>query len=331
MNVKTIIFSRDRAMQADATLQSFFLHCLDAKETVQVCIVYKATLARHAAQYERLATDYPLVKFVRQGNFRSDVIRLLDPYPGGRFSSRFYRLVSLLGMPGFRPGSRPDQLIRRFVDGPRRRIIRALLPRVVSSRGILFLVDDNLFVRDFSLQPALNALKEHGDALGFSLRLGRNTTHSYMAGQPQPPPDFLTLASGLLKFQWSDAPYDFGYPLEVSSSLYLESIIVPFLAALAFRNPNELEGAISSRADSFRGNRPTLLCFEQSVTFCNPVNVVQSIYSNRVGENIRYSTDDLLERFERGERVDVAAYNGFIPNGCHQEVQFFFKRQGEPG
>jgi hypothetical protein len=67
------------------------------------------------------------------------------------------------------------------------------------------------------------------------------------------------------------------------------------------------------------------MCFEQSVTFCNPVNIVQTLYPNRVGEHIYYSVEELLERFERGERIDIQAYNGFVPNACHQEVSLHFK------
>ena len=324
MKIKTIIFSRDRAMQVDAVLRSFFLHCQDAAETAQVHVIYKATSARHAAQYEQLAHDYPLVNFVRQSNFRADTLRLLDPYPANHL---LYRLMGFLGALGFRVGTRPDRFLRRFADVSRHRLIRALLPHIAFPRGILFLVDDNLFVQDFSLQPVLSTLAEHGDVLGFSLRLGRNTTYCYSADQPQPTPPFFAPASGLLKFNWLKAGYDFGYPLEVSSSVYLDVVIAPFLVSVPFGNPNELESAMASRTNVFRKSHPALLCFEQSVTFCNPVNLVQSFHPNRAGEQYPYGVDDLLESFERGERIDVQAYSGFAPNACHQEVPLHFFKQ----
>jgi hypothetical protein len=324
------MFSRDRAMQADATLRSFFLHCLDAREVTQVYVIYKATSARHASQYERLAADYPLVEFLRQGDFRSDVLRLLDPYPAGRLSSRFYHLVSATGASGFRPGTFSDRYLRRLMDMTRLSLTRALLPRRSKPPcGGLFLVDDNLFVRDFELRSAMQALVDHPDALGFSLRLGRNTLYCYSANQTQSLPAFSSLADNRLKFCWGNASHDFGYPLEVSSSLYLDAVLAPFLAILPFRNPNELEAAMASRARYFRASHPALICYERSVTFCNPVNIVQSTYINRAGGKVCYTVDDLLERFERSERVDVAAYDGFIPNACHQEVELVFVKGNE--
>jgi hypothetical protein len=190
--------------------------------------------------------------------------------------------------------------------------------------AILFLVDDNLFTRNFSLATALTALSQDATALGFSLRLGYNTTYCYANKHPQSLPKFSTQAEHVLRFDWPGAEGDFGYPLEVSSSIYLVSTLMPFLVTNHFRNPNELEGAIASRAAVFRQTHPRLLSFEQSVTFCNPINVVQTFHPNRVGEHVHYSVDALLDRFERGERVDVEAYNGFTPNACHQEVPLHF-------
>ena len=301
-------------MQVDAVLRSFFLHCQDTSETVYVNVLYKATSLRHASQYEQLTRDYPNVNFVRETNFRTDLIGMLNPYAA---NSNAYRLVSILGTPAFfRTGRRR----RQFVDMLRYKFIYALLPRVISPQGILFLVDDNLFVRDFAIQTALCTLEEHTDVLGFSLRLGRNTTYSYTVDKRQRLPFFSVPARNLLKFQWPETSYDFGYPLEVSSSVYLNTVIVPFLASLHFRNPNELESAMAINAGIFRKSHPSLVCFEQSVTFCNPVNLVQSFHPNRVAEQYKYSVNDLLERFECGERIDIQAYSGFVPNACHQEV-----------
>jgi hypothetical protein len=67
------------------------------------------------------------------------------------------------------------------------------------------------------------------------------------------------------------------------------------------------------------------LCFETSVTFCNPVNMVQQSYPNRAGQSVAFNVGDLAKRFERGERIDVTVLNGFVPNACHQEVNFRFK------
>lgn len=324
MKIKTIVFSRDRVMQLESVLHSFFLHCQDAAETAQVHVIYKSTSVRHTAQYQQLARDYPMVNFLCQSNFRADVLGLLNPYPA---NCLLYRLLVTFGALGFNLGTRLDRFMRRFVDAPRYRLMHTLLPHITFPSGVLFLVDDNLFVRDFSLQSVLRTLTENSDAIGFSLRLGRNTTYCYSKEQPQPTPPFLESASNFLKFNWLGASCDFGYPLEVSSSVYLDSVIAPFLASITFSNPNEMESAMASRASIFRQSHPNLLSFERSVTFCNPVNLVQSFHPNRAGEQYQYSVDDLLERFECGERINVQVYSGFVPNACHQEAPLYFLKQ----
>ena len=55
---------------------------------------------------------------------------------------------------------------------------------------VLFLVDDALFVRPFRLEVAAQALDSNADALGFSLRLGRNTSNCYVLGRAQALPEF---------------------------------------------------------------------------------------------------------------------------------------------
>ena len=326
MQINTILFSKDRAMQLDAVLHSFFLHCLDATETTQLYVIYKSSSARHAAQYQRLETDYPAVRFIRQGKFRRDLLNLLNSAPTPSFLRLCYQLACALGAASFRTGHRLDLCMRRWVDTPRRKLIHALIPRDFTPGGTLFLVDDNIFVSDFRLNPMIQALCQNPKTLGFSLRLGHNTIVSYAANEPQSLPGFSLVSDNILQFRWVEARHDFGYPLEVSSSLYLNRSIAPLLASVAFRNPNELEAAIASRTSVFRESHPVLLCFERSVTFCNPVNIVQSFHPNRTGEHVQYGVDEPLKRFERGERVDVQAYSGFVPNGCHQEVELFFKR-----
>ena len=316
--IKALVFSKDRVMQLDATLQSFFLHCRDALSAVQVHVLYKASTARHTQQYQQLISAYPQVQFHPQSNFRRDLFNILTTGQINGFSF------------GFRPGSRPDQWILKWVDPFRFRLARFLFQSARQQQGILFLVDDNIFVRDFSLTTCLEALCRHPNALGFSLRLGYNTTYSYMANRPQILPTFEPAGGDILCFRWIDASLDFAYPLEVSSSIYLDNIILPLLHMFPFRTPNELESFISTRASLFRASHSKMLCFTHSVTFCNPVNIVQIVQPNRGGEGIQYSVDDLLERFEHGERVDVASLNGFSPSACHQEIELPFTSAERP-
>jgi ubiquinone/menaquinone biosynthesis C-methylase UbiE len=208
----------------------------------------------------------------------------------------------------------------------RERDFRGDLSDMISAaaEAVLFLVDDTLFVRPFSVSAALAELDRHPDALGFSLRLGKNTTYCYPLDRPQRTPAFQEPSAGVLKFAWTAGEGDFAYPLEVSSSIFRAGDILPLLSWLPFRHPNSLEEVLAQQASLFRDARPALLCFDRSVAFAAPINRVQSTHANRAADDDARSAGALLGAFEEGKRIDVAAYAGFVPNACHQEVPVRF-------
>ncbi|MDA8381589.1 MAG: glycosyltransferase [Betaproteobacteria bacterium] len=253
-------------MQLDATLQSLRMHCEDP-QSLDLKVLFKASTDRHAQAYQRLGQAYPDWEFLPEGDFRSQVIAILERY-----------------------------------------------------QYVLFLVDDNIFVRAFALRPIRNILESTEEALGYSLRLGTNTTHCYPVDAPQHLPEFKPRDDATLQFNWTVGDRDFGYPLEVSSSLYRTRDILGLLSGRSFSNPNTLEDALAGSKDRFAGCKAFLLCGLKSTTFCNPVNLTQSQYANRVGARGDHSVEALNELFLGGHRIDVRAYEGFVPRGCHQEV-----------
>ncbi len=201
---------------------------------------------------------------------------------------------------------------------------------VVDSIGqgpyVLFLVDDSLFVSSFHLRDALNLLERDPGCLGFSLRLGRNTTYCYAQDKPQHVPSFDDTAAPLLVYSWPGTDCDFEYPLELSSSIYRSSDLLPLLKSLDYRNPNTLEAALADRARDLAARLPRLACYERSVALSIPANLVQTAWPNRVSALPELDAMSLARRYERGWRVDVHRYQGFLPNSCHQELDFFFTR-----
>jgi glycosyltransferase involved in cell wall biosynthesis len=273
MNCLTLIFSKNRALQLDATLKSFLLHCKDLEST-QVRVLYVASTPLHAEQYLQLARDYRQyrrLQFVHEKNFRQDVLAILSPFD-----------------------------------------------------YVLFLVDDNIFVKGFSLLEVCDDIQKETDSIGFSLRLGKNTTYCYPVDKKQRLPRFKIMGKKVLRYQWANAQYDFGYPLEVSSSVYRTEDILPFIAMLPFKNPNSLEQLMNLYNAAFTTLRRFLLCYEQSITFCAPVNMVQTYWSNRASNRAEYRHDSLANLFSRGYRIDVSAYRDLIPNACHQEIDLTF-------
>lgn len=304
MNI-TLVFSKDRAMQLDATLASFFIHAEDVSLT-RVMVLYKASTALHQAQYELLEREYAgRVEFSPETDFRSQVLDLLISALSSAKLQRRYRFWERIG---FLPP--------------------VLNPNSTGNSGhILFLVDDNIFINSFRFKNMIDALDMNSDALGFSLRLGTNTTYCYSMSTPQALPGFDPLSGGILKFDWTKSEGDFAYPLEVSSSIYSIEMILDLLTGLKFQNPNMLEVQMSQRRSRYKRKFPMMLCHEKSAAFCVPINRVQNLYQNRAGQNEGLFPERLAEMFAQGLRVDVLSLNGFVPNACHEEVELKFRPQ----
>jgi hypothetical protein len=263
-----LFFSKDRPLQLDAALRSWSRHCRDA-DSVRGKALYYASSSGLLSLYRRLIREHPAVEFVRERDFRRDV------------------LLALHG--------------QEYVG---------------------FVVDDTIFIRDFAIQNVTGLLSRNAKALGFSLRLGRNTSYCYSLDQPQKLPDFQVLDTGDLKYSWPDTEHDFGYPLELSSSVYRVSEMLPLLEQLEFRNPNTLEDAMSRSAQRFRQSHPVLLCAGHSLAVSIPANKVQQVCANRAGANPANSAEALARLFCEGKRIDLEAFDHFTPQACHQEVEF---------
>jgi FkbM family methyltransferase len=270
-SITALVFSKDRAMQLQATIESLLLHCQD-KTIANLVVLFKASSEVHHREYDELKEKFPAVSFVEETDFRQQVLSVVER--------------------------------REYV---------------------LFLVDDNIFVKPFSLRDVIAALDSEKNAIGFSLRLGKNTEYCYSLSSPQKLPEFECLNDGILKYNWPGAECDFGYPLEVSSSVYRSNEILHLLNKSKFSNPNTLEAVMYQNRNTFVSTVPFLLTFEKSVTFCNPVNVVQNECKlNKFGTIHSYTSGQLADCLSRGMAIDVGKYVGFTPDSAHQEVELHF-------
>ncbi len=291
MTIQAIIFSKDRPLQLHATLASFALHASDAA-TVQISVLCRASNEAYGRGYAQVAEELAgqlQINWVQESDFKADLLTVIQEPASASRRRRLWDRLTLR-----HPRLRTDHL--------------------------LFLVDDNLFIRPFCLQEVADTLNTHHDAIGFSLRVGRNTTSCYSMQCEQPLPAFESAPPGL-RFHWSGQVGDFGYPLEVSSSVYRCADLIHLLRSLPYNNPNRLEQALSAASGLFARRLPILLCYEQSVAFCAPVNKVQSILDNRSGAQEEYSSEALNTLFLDGYRVNVSALCEFVPKAAHVEIE----------
>lgn len=257
-------------MQLDALLRSFFMHCKDS-DCIDMAVLYLATSSNYEQQYEKLMKANDKVTFIKQTDFRKQVMDGMAPYD-----------------------------------------------------FILFLVDDSLFVNDFSVMDCIDSLNANDEALGFSLRLGCNTVYCYPLKAVESVPEYTEVSRDIINFDWTKAEVSFNYPLELSSSFYRVPDILPLMKQARFDNPNTLEGTLNAKKAFFKLQKRYLTCFRQSVAFSVPVNMVQGVYANRVGGRPEYTPERLNDLFIKGYRIDVDKFSGYIPKGCHEEVELDF-------
>lgn len=293
-------------MQLDGVLRSFFLHCKDPNN-IAMNILYHASNEKYKNQYKQLTEDYSKrnVKFIEEIHFRHDFLKLLN------YFIRPWQLLLLC--------------LSIIANVPIFKFIRKLLFKLKQREFVMFLVDDNIFVKSFEIKSIVDILSRNDDCIGFSLRLGTNINYCYPKARIQAPPYFIEIGDDVMKYDWTTSEDDFAYPLEISSSIYRIQDVLPFLKHSKFKNPNTLESSFSGKKRFFTRIKPLLLCFRKSVTFCNPVNIVQETTKNRVGLKKAYLANNLSQMFKDGYRIDVEKFTKFTPNSCHQEVDLALK------
>lgn len=259
--INLIVFSKDRPLQLEAALRTFYEYCEDASE-FHARVIYKTSSKLFEMGYYKLSLLYPDVCFEREVHFNNQV--------------KTYSF---------------------------------------SGTHVFFMVDDAVFIRPFS-SKVINYL---GDTdLGFSFRLGTSINNSYMMKRKSPPPKFTPVTDDILKFSWINQPGDWGFPLEVSSSLYPTDRIFNLLRG-RYSGPNMLETHLHTNLSQCH-KYPNLLFYEKSRAICIPLNKVQEVYpKNRSMLSVSYNTDSLLEFFLKGYRLDTSSLKDFTPDSVHVE------------
>jgi hypothetical protein len=290
---EVFIPSRDRALQLDGTLRSFSRQCSDA-ERARIAVLFRATSRAHRKAYGILGREHPDISMVEEGSFAEDAARLL-----GAHASRSYQL-----------GTKPR-------------------PGVAMAETTMLVVDDTLFVQTFSLESVTSALSDEPEALGFSFRLGETIRFCQPLDVPSPPP-VLNHASGfgaseIVSFCWSKLKPDWGYPLEVSSSLYRRRHLARLVREITFDSPSTLEHELWLKSGSLVEHQ-RLLCYRRSRAVSLALNRVQSTAPNPISGHSRHDPRRLLGEYLEGWRIDVAAYDGFTPHACHEEAELILAR-----
>jgi hypothetical protein len=265
-------------------------HCPDILDVSDIYILHRND-SEHEKSYEILKSEFTMVNFVEEQNFKEDLLKIVHNESNISW------------------GSEPPYMGLNNKNSP---------------YMVVFITDDSVFTADFSMKEVISTLVENKDCIGFSLRLGRNTRHCYPYNCKQKVPELENVKDNIYKFNWEKSEYDFAYSLELSSSAYRLIDIIAVLISSEYSNPNFLESNMDQFSKFYRNNKlsPTLLCFETSVAFSDPLNRVNATHPNRSGN---VSEDKLMELFLEGYRVDGTLFNGFISSGAHELVDIRLK------
>lgn len=184
----------------------------------------------------------------------------------------------------------------------------------------IFLVDDIIFVSDFSTEDRqFELVKNNSMMVGVSLRLHNGVNHCYATNEAQTVPKFV---KGIV-WSWAESQGDWGYPMSVDGNVYNTEFIKTFVKTLNFSNPNTLEAALDTGAKQM--NAPAYMCcYPNGPKLINiPANRVQQTYQNRYAEG--YTAEDLNKLYLDGKTIDVEAYQGIKPNTVHVPIELKFR------
>lgn len=73
---KTVVFSKNRAMQLDCCLTTLHKQCQDISN-LNISVLYTTTNDLHEKSYNILKKDYPNINFVKENNFQEDLLNIV--------------------------------------------------------------------------------------------------------------------------------------------------------------------------------------------------------------------------------------------------------------
>lgn len=221
-----------------------------------------------------------------------------------------------------------EELWRGRVDFVTESDFRADLLRMLdadSEPRIVFFTDDGVFLDPFDMD---DAVRWNPRTHVFSLVHGRALRRCFVLDRPQELPPFADPPAGaeeLLCWRWSDGDRgDWSFPLSVDGRVLDRREVSALLRRLDFRNPNTLEIAMQAWAPLFLPRMGLAFPRERLVNV--PANTVQDVCRNR--DTGLHGADELLRRWEAGERIEHEAFRGMRCGDAETSPYRFVRRSG---
>jgi len=188
------------------------------------------------------------------------------------------------------------------------------------SKYIIFAVDDIIITDFIDINEGIKYLKNI-DAYGFFYRLGKNITFNYPRNAKDKVPELFELSDDIYQWCFKSARQGYWrYPNTVDLTLYAKKDIRKDLKSLPFTSPNTLEGRWHTRSGKVIARNA--LCYQHSKMINIPVNLVQSTFRNR--NTAEYTPKELLEIFNNGMKIDIAAFFKINNKSSHMDYPLPF-------
>lgn len=186
-----------------------------------------------------------------------------------------------------------------------------------STRNVMFLVDDIVFIDDFSVD-LLSCWDTHSAI--FSLRLGANIVRSFNSGidvQVQPGLKPIRVDhQQLLSWTWRHGVLDWNLPVSLDGNVLPTAELLPIIASQTIKGPNSLEQALGHYRFLFKF-RPGV-CYPTSRLVNLPMNTVKTEQGFDF-PNFQVAPEHLAEQYLQGMRLCMDDYRGAQPDSCHME------------
>ncbi len=183
---------------------------------------------------------------------------------------------------------------------------------------LLFAVDD-IMVKDYFDLSKCIAYLELYNAYGFYLRLGKNISYCYAGRVESPVPPHVQHNADIIGWKFEEAVGEWRYLHSLDMTLYRRDGIRATFGQLAFSTPNTLEFAWANCGDQAGYG----LCYNDSKIVNVPLNTVQCDWPMF---NMNYPTQELLDLFNQGYRLNVERYFKLKNSAPHMEVMPYLRR-----
>ena len=189
----------------------------------------------------------------------------------------------------------------------------------------VFFTDDDIFINPFFYNSIeFSEFQAKNKIYSLSLRLTPEHNYCYTCDKKMEVPEKYSescLYSEPFKWDWTKAELDYGYPFSVDGHIFRTKDIEQFIMECNYKNPNEFEAVIATNLNNQRMNfpKPLMMCPPKQVIVNNAVNIVQTAWKNRSGNQL---PESLIRAFLEGKRIDETYFVGKNFRQCHIETEF---------